>query len=175
MKVLFQLLWACLFSSTVYAGVQQDYFTATVKSATRVRIVRIGPDKRDTGALREHTLLDSIQKKQVGRVAELIELIDPKTEMLSPEEEVWTGSCLTFGMAEYTIEFLRNDQTLLRYGSDAEPTFLTPMGRQHGPQGTDIMLDYLLSPKSAKRLLKFVGALKEQTSAANSKLRAPGR
>jgi len=173
MKSVFLLFCACVFATAARAGVQQDFFEVTVKEATGVRIVKIGPDKTATGALRQHTLLDAKDKKKVSEVAGLIELIDPKTEKLG-SEEVWTGSGLTFGMAEYTIEFLKGARTLLRYGSDADFIALTPFG-EHAPQGTDIMLDYPLSSISAKHLLKFVRALKSEPNQASEPTAASGR
>jgi hypothetical protein len=69
---------------------------------------------------------------------------------------------LTFGMAEYQIEFFGDDRATLSYGADSSLSFLTPFGA-HAPQGTELMLDYPLTSKSAKSLKKIIGDLKEES------------
>jgi hypothetical protein len=143
------------------AGVQQDFFTTTVQQATRVKIVKVGLDKTDDGAMRQHVLLDSTTKKKIEEVAALIEMVDPQPEKREKNEETWAGSVLSFGVAEYVIEFFHDDRSILEYGMSSSMKFLTPYG-PHGAQQIDLLLDYPLSPKSAGRLKSFVGDLKEE-------------
>lgn len=160
-RILLLLIASLVCSVAALAGVQQDFFISETRGSTGVRIVKIGPDHEVSGALRHHVLLDSNQKKDVDAVSQLIELRDPVPVKRRKEEDVWVGSVLMFGVAEYLIEFRRGDEVTLRYGMDRTMKFLTPM-LAHAPQGIDMLLDYPLTRASAKKLKRFVGRLKEE-------------
>jgi hypothetical protein len=161
MRLTLSILLALLFSALSRAGVQQDFFATAAKRATSVRIVKIGPDKSADGAMRRHVLLDAKEKKEIEAVVSMIEMIDPRPEKHGAEEEVWTGSVLSFGVAEYLLEFFDGAQSILSYGTDSSVTFVAPYG-PHAPQGTDLLLDFPLTSSSAKTLKKFIAGLKEE-------------
>jgi len=156
------LLFASLVSPVAaVAGAQQDFFISETGSSTGVRIVKIGPDHEDSGALRHHVLLDSDEQKDIESVSRLIEMRDPVPTKKEKDEYIWTGSVLTFGVAEYLIEFRRGEEVTLSYGLDGSMKFLTPM-RAHAPQGIDMLLDYPLTSASAKKLRRFVSRLRKE-------------
>jgi hypothetical protein len=88
MRIAFLLFVTLLLSPLSYAGAQQDFFAAKVQRATRVRIIKIGPDKTPSGALQKHLLLDASEKKAISSVVAAIALVDPRPER---------GAARTFG------------------------------------------------------------------------------
>ena len=160
MRALIAFLFTVTILSVSRAGVQQDYFASTVQQATRVKIVKIGLDNNADGSIRQHMLLDSAERKKIKEVVALVEMVDPLPEKREKDEDVWAGSVLTFGVAEYVIEFSDADRRILYYGMNSSMKFLTSYG-PHGPQNIDLLLDYPLTPKSAKRMKRFIGSLKE--------------
>jgi hypothetical protein len=141
------------------AGSQQLFFATAVQKATRVRISKIGPDKTPEGAMFHHILLDSTEAKVITEVATLIEIIDPAPAKVENGDKIWKSSLLSFGVAEYILEFFNGDTVTVKYAMDKSMNFLAPVG-DHAPQPIDVWLDYPLTDRSSILLKSFVHNLK---------------
>ena len=155
MKIPTLTLVLCLLANEVVAGAQQDFFASTVTKASRVVVVRVDPPKeRDTPAVHV-AVIDSRDLRTIRKVIGAIEMEDPEPKERNGDEEVWSGSVLTFGVAEYIIRFFAGEQMILEYGTDSKLGFLAPFGAS-AKQPIDLWVDYPLSKRSASQLKSII-------------------
>jgi hypothetical protein len=151
MKIPLLVLILCGTACDVIAGTQQDFFKATVATADRVVVLRVDPPKkRDTPAVHV-AVIDSRDPLVISRVTGAIEMNDPQPKERNGDEEVWTSSVLTFGVADYILRFFAGEKMILEYGTDTEIGFLAPFGAA-AKQPVDLWVDFPLSEESSKRL-----------------------